>query len=76
MEPQHEIDPVPIDLHLQRVDLLVVGDDRITPVLVALEQPLPGVLEIALRQAGHHERVVAKLAQSFLEGSENVRRHS
>ena len=47
MEPQHGFDPVPIHLNFEGVDLLVVGDHRVAPVLIPFEEALAGVFQIA-----------------------------
>ena len=47
-----------VHLHLQGINLLVVGDGLVGQLVVALEQGLERVAQVALSQAGHEQHVV------------------
>ena len=74
MKAKHDIDPVLIDHDLQPVDLLVIGDNGIAPGLIAFEETLAGILQIAFGQTGHHENVGAQLAEGLFKVGKNMGR--
>ena len=72
LKTQEQIDPILVDLLFELIDLLVVGDRDRAQLVIALQQSVDGAIEAALRQARHHEDVVAQGRERFVEGSENV----
>ena len=67
VEAEHDVDAVAVDLDFQSVDLLVIGDNCVAPVLVALKKALAGIFEIAQREARHHKHILAEPLKSGVE---------
>ena len=72
LEAQQQFDAVLIHLLFEQIDLLVVGDHLVAQLAIALEQPAEGPLQIALRQARHHQHVLAQETQRLVERTEDV----
>jgi len=63
MKAEHDVNAITVNLYLQHVNLLVVGNGGIAPVLIPLEQTLAGALKVARGQAGHHEGILSQALQ-------------
>jgi len=73
LESAHHLDTLTIHLHLQTIDLFVVGNTVITPVIIALQEAFEGILEIAASQTGNHQHGTTQLVKSCGEGGQRVR---
>ena len=72
MVAQHDIHTGVIDLDFQSIDLLIVGDNCIAPILIPLEEALAGIINAPGGKAGHHEDILAKVLEGGFEIGEDV----
>jgi hypothetical protein len=68
LKATHHLNPLPVDLDLKKVDLLVISDGVVTKIVVTFKKALDGVLKVFLRQARHRQNA----APEFIQGRREI----
>ena len=72
MKPEHDLDALGVDLNLEQVDLLVVGNDCVAEIPITIEEAFTGVFDTAGDEARHHEDIFSQVIEGGLETTQDV----
>ena len=72
MKPKHDLDALGVDLNLEQVNLLIVGNDRVAEIPVPIKEAFTGVIDASRGETRHHEHILSQVIEGGLETAQDV----